>query len=271
MKGAPRAVALGLVLLSAGAVHAQAWYEQPAEREEARRTIAEVKRLMETTERGDPRPAAAALRDRAWIVRLLAAVRLGVLGLDPPTVAALRGEGDPTRPPPAEDFRPYVKAKEFAEALEVELGPPVQVEAREALRVAGSILTERVRSGPPTEEAGTKRRMVETLLAWRAAAAEAQDHAWLARRLLGLTDLDQALRDLGKQSADEAVGRAGDDVFRWYGENVAYLYWHPAERRFRVDVEARAAQKPSAEFRRATPWPAGQGPNAPPRETDGGR
>src|SRR5690606_30011254 len=109
----------------------------------------------------DPRPAAASLQDPSWIVRALAAVRLEVLGLDRATAEALRLQADPGKPPPADDFRPLRLAREFAGALEVELGPPVQVSLQEAARIAASFLTERVRSGPPGEDPLVKRRMIE--------------------------------------------------------------------------------------------------------------
>ncbi len=265
--------AFALVVASAGAVSAQdtPWWDQPDARADARRTLTAVKELMEATERGDPRPAAAALQDPSWIVRALAVVRLEVLGLDQATAEALRLQADPGKPPPADDFRPLRQAREFAAALEVDLGPPVQVDLKEAARIAASFLSERVRSGPPNEDPLAKRRMIELLLAWRAAVPEKTDRAWLARRLLGLTDIDQAVTDLKAPSAAKAVGEDGDEVFAWYRSNAPFFYWHPAERRFRVDVAARAARQPSAEFRRQTPWGPQEGPNAPPRETDAQR
>lgn len=268
-----RALALVVVLASAGVVSAQdtPWWDQPDARAEARRTLAKVKDLMEATERGDPRPAAAALQDPSWIVRALAAVRLEVLGLDRGTAEALRRQADPGKPPPGDDYRPLRLAREFAAALEVELGPPVEVSLQEAARIAASFLTERVKGGPPDEDPLLKRRMVESLLAWRAVVPEKADRAWLARRLLGLTDIDQAVEDLKAPSAARAVGEDGERVFGWYRSNAPFLYWHPAERRFRVDVAARAARQPSAEFRRTTPWGPQEGPNAPPRETDAQR
>lgn len=273
MSSGLRALALVLCVASAGAVSAQdaPWWDQAEARAEGRRTLTKVKELMEATERGDPRPAADALQDPSWIVRALAAVRLEVLGLDHPTAEALRLQADPSKPPPPDDFRPLKLAREFAAALEVEVGPPVEVDLREAARIAASFLTERVKSGPPGEDPLVKRRMVETLLAWRAAVPEKADRAWLARRLLGLTDIDQAVEDLKAPSAAKAVGEDGDDVFAWYRSNAPFFYWHPAERRFRVDVAARAARQPSAEFRRGTPWGPQEGPNAPRRETDAQR
>ncbi len=226
MSSGLRALALVLCVASAGAVSAQdaPWWDQAEARAEGRRTLTKVKELMEATERGDPRPAADALQDPSWIVRALAAVRLEVLGLDHPTAEALRLQADPSKPPPPDDFRPLKLAREFAAALEVEVGPPVEVDLREAARIAASFLTERVKSGPPGEDPLVKRRMVETLLAWRAAVPEKADRAWLARRLLGLTDIDQAVEDLKAPSAAKAVGEDGDDVFAWYRSNAPFFY-----------------------------------------------
>ncbi|MCO5172540.1 MAG: hypothetical protein M9894_40100 [Planctomycetes bacterium] len=265
--------ALTLVALVGSAVHAQdtPWWDRPEARAEARRTLEQVRTIVEATERGDPRPAAAALQDPAWIVRSIAVIRLDVLGLDAGTTEALRELADPGRPPPDADSKPLRRAREFAAALEVDLGPAVEVPPREAARIAASILTERVKGGPPDEDAAAKRRLVEHLLAWRPVVPEKADRAWLARRLLGLTDIDQALEDLKAPTAQRAVGDDGDAVFAWYRSNAPYLYWHPRERRLRVDVAARVARQPTAEFRRGTPWGPEEGPNAPPRETDAQR
>lgn len=268
-------VALLVLFVGGGANVVQAqdtpWWDQADAREDARRTIAKVADLMQSSERGDPRPAAAALQDKAWIVRMLATIRLEVLGLDPGTAGALRAQADPSRPPPADDFRPLKAAREFADALQVDLGPAVQVDTPDAVRIAASILTERVKSGPANEDAQVKRRMVESLLAWRHAVTEKADRAWLARRLLGLTDIDRAVEDLKAPSAERAVGEDGDPVFDWYRANAPFLFWHPSEKRFRVDVAARTARQPTGEFRRATPWGPQEGPNSPARETDAQR
>lgn len=247
------------------------WWDQADAREDARRTIEKVAEVMQSSERGDPRPAAAALDDKAWIVRMLAAIRLEVLGLDAGTANALRAQADPSRPPPDASFQPLKLAREFADALQVDLGPAVQIDKKDAVRIAASILTERVKSGPAAEDAQVKRRMIESLLAWRHAVTEKADRAWLARRLLGLTDIDRAVEDLKAQSAERAVGEDGDPVFDWYQANAPFLFWHPREKRFRVDVAARTARQPSAEFRRATPWGPEEGPNAPAKETDAQR
>jgi hypothetical protein len=265
------ALVLGLgALAGAGPVRAQEpWWDKDDARAEARRTITRVQELMATTERGDPRPAAAALTDASWVVRLVAAIRLGVLGLDEPTVATLREAADPTRPAPAADWKPVQQARAFADALEVELGPPVEITPRQAIQIAAAVLTERVHE-LPAEDPLAKRRMVESLLAWRAAAPEAGDRAWLARRLLGLTDLEQAVKDLGARP-DRIAGEDGAKVFDWYAENAPYLFWQPGERRLRVDVEARQQHQPTAEYRRAHPWGPQEGPNAPARPGQGER
>lgn len=270
-----RSTALALVVLAGSVSVVQAqdtpWWDQADAREDARRTLEKTRELMESSERGDPRPAAAALQDKAWIVRMLAVIRLEVLGLDTGTAGALRAQADPSRPPPPDDFRPLKLAREFADALQVDLGPAVQVDTREAARIAAAILTERVKSGPATEDPQVKRRMVESLLAWRHAVPEKADRAWLARRLLGLTDIDRAVEDLKARSAEAAVGEDGDAVFAWYRSNAPFLFWHPREKRFRVDIAARAARQPTAEFRRTTPWGPEEGPNAPAKETDAQR
>jgi hypothetical protein len=263
-------VALALLLLApaARAQGAPPWERQEA-RAEGRRVLEEILKVMQSSERGDPKPAAAALTDASWLVRHLAAIRLEVLGLDEGTARTLRDRAGPDQPAPEASWEPLKKAREFAAALTVDLGPETKIPLREALRIAASILTERVKAGP--EEPLGKRRLIESALAWRASVEEEADRAWLARRLLGLTDIDQALDDLGSRTADKAVGKDGKDVYEWYAANAGYLYWHPKERRFRVDVEARTAKQPTTDFRKQTPWPADQGPNAPAKETDASR
>jgi hypothetical protein len=269
------ALALLLIAGSAGAVSAQTpapWWDQAEAREEGRRSLQAIKTIMEATERGDPRPAAAALQDREWLVRLFAAVRLEVLGLDGPTAMALKLEADPAKPAPKDDWKPLVQARAFAEALEVDAGAPaVDLPLKEAARIAASLLTERVKEGPAGEEVGTKRRMVETLLVWRAVVPEKADRAWLAGRLLRLTDLERALEDLKAASPEKALDDDGDPVFDWYRQNAPFLYWHPGEKKLRVDVEARTARRPSVEFRRETPWGPQDGPNRPVKETQAPR
>lgn len=264
------AVALGLLLASATVTRAQTppWEREDA-RAEGRRVLDAIRKVMETSERGDARPAAEALTDASWLVRQFAAIRMEVVGLDEATAHALRDQAAPDQPVPEATWKPLVKAREFAAALEVQVTPPVQVPLREALRIAASILTERIKSGP--EDPLGKRKLMESALAWRSSVEEPADRAWLARRLLGLTDLDRALADLSSRTPDVAVGKDGKDVYDWYAANAGYLYWHPGEQRFRIDVEARTAKTPSAEFREKTPWPEGQGPNAPPAAGGSGR
>ncbi len=265
------ALGAALVLVVAGAAAGQEpWWERPDARADARRALTLVRDVMTATERGDARPAAAALTDASWVVRLFAAVRLEALGLDRPTARLLRDAADPGRGAPEPGWDAVRKAREFAAALEVELGPPPEVSEGDALRIVCSVVTERLRTAP--DAPGRKQRVLEGALALRAALGEAADRAWLASWLLAYVDPDACLADLRARGVAQAVAEDGAKVFAWYADNARFLYWHAADRRFLVDQEARAAKASSEEHRKRVPWPAGEGPDAPSRKGDqGGR
>src|SRR5690606_11609537 len=82
---------------------------------EGARVLREVARLIRTSEQGDARPACAALRDPAWVVRRLAIVRLELLGLPPEVCRALRARARPGTEPPLPDTPALEQAAAFAE------------------------------------------------------------------------------------------------------------------------------------------------------------
>lgn len=265
---ARRGLLAGLILLlGAGVTRAQPdpW-DAPRAREDARRVLEAIQEVMSSSERADAQPVVRALRDPSWMVRLVAAIRLEVLGLEPRVALQLRQSADPAQPPPAADWPPLRAAAEFAASCQPDEGPPPPVEQAEALRIVASLVTERLQSGP--EPVDRKRQLAGSLITYAHVVEAPEDRAWLARRLLGLTDLEQALTDLKARETARAVGRDGAPVFEWYRANAPYLYWHPEERRFRLDLAAREARTPTDAFRKQRPWGAKEGPNAPAEELE---
>ena len=245
---------LALLVLPAGAEEprgtAPAW-DRPEARAEAQRAIGAARELITASERRDGRPAARALRDRSWLVRLVAIERLGVLGLDSKTIAALRARAGPGEPPPA-DWPAAEQARTFAEALPVAGLLGGELSPSEGLKALLVVALDRIEEGP--EDGAKKRAMAEELLAFQAVVT-AQDRAWLAEALAGLAEEPAILRDLAAPDLAAARGEDGARLLRWWAENAPYLSWSGKARRFVLDREARSAGVPSATHRRGKPWP----------------
>ncbi len=231
------------------------WWTTPAAREEAGRVLEQVGELIRTSEQGDARPAVAALRDAAWVVRRLAAVRLELLGLPGEVAAALRSRGRPGAEAPPADWPPLRQAEAFALTREAE---PLAVDAvgrGEAARVVAHLTATALREAGEAP-AAARRRALEALLALRPALPDAEDRGALAEAVLGLLGADER-RELAA-GGREATARGGRAVFRWVEENAAYLAWRPRARAFIVDREARAARQPTDAYRARRPWPEEQ-------------
>lgn len=259
-----RGFALGLLLVLGGAGIAAAQpapWERDEARQEAERVLERLSEIMSQTGRDNAQPAVAAQQDESWIVRLVGAVRLEMLGLDREASRALKAAAKPDAPALGADAA-AIKAAQALAAQHQGQGDAEPQEPGELLRVVASVVSEEVRTGGG--EAGRKRTLLEGLLAFREAKGISEaDQAWLAGRLLLLTDDTVALEDLGAKDLKAAAKEDGEPVYVWYRSNAPYLYWHPGERRLRLDREAREAQKPSAEFRKDHPWRPDEGPHAP--------
>lgn len=261
-------VACLLVLLAVSAVQAgdpkprqkkRAWWDRATARQEAARILKAVPELLRSTERGDGTTALKTLRDSSWILRKLAAVRLEAMGMKGDAVARLKARGVPGESPPPADWKPLRAAARFVKARQVDPNKVDPVNVHQACLIVASLVSGQVHSGKETP--AVKRRMISGLLAYRASLPSSKTRAWLADALLDLTDRERAVSDLGV-TAKQALERGGRKVFRWYGRNLQYLYWHPRESRFRVDLAARSAGKPSAEYRKKHPWKKGEGPRS---------
>ena len=233
-----------------------------AARQEAVRVSEGLVQLLRSSERGDPRPAAAALGDPSWIVRRAAALRLGVLGLPPSRVAELREAARPGSAP----LRRGSPARAAARALgarppEREPEPAPELGRSEALRLAASLISRYVAEGK--ERPLARRELLGGLLAYRAASADPRDRGFLAQVLGERLDLALVLSELGLQEPKELAEGGGRALFRWFEANAAYLYWQPRARRFELDSAARRARQPSEAYRERHPWPEGQGPRRP--------
>lgn len=247
------ALLLGLASMSA----AQPW-ESEAKKKEAERVLGRVEAIMAETSRGNAGPAAEAQGDASWMVRLMGAIRLEVVGLDPAVATELKRAARPSEGALAADHAARQAADAFAREHRGE-GEAEETERQELFRIVSALITEEYRSG--RGDAAHKRGLLEELFPLAEAAGPAAQ-AWFAGLLLALTDEPAALADLGAKDRAEAIEREGEPVFEWYAANSAFLYWHPRERRLRLDRAAREAQQPSAEYRKANPWRADEGPNS---------
>lgn len=225
------AVAPGLAL-GQEAQEAAPW-DRPAARAEARRALGAARELLAATERRDARPAAEALRDPCWSLRLLAIERLRVLGLDRPTLDALRTEAGPRATLPSGEWPAGEAARAYAGALPVApQAQPPELTRLDALQALIGAALNRIEQGP--EDAATKRELASGLLAYRA-VIPAGERAWLAEALGGLIDERALLRDLGQPDLHTACGEDGAAVLRWWTQNAASLVWSPERKRFLVE------------------------------------
>ncbi|MGE0709208.1 MAG: hypothetical protein AB7N76_19830 [Planctomycetota bacterium] len=249
-----------LLLAASPALAAERPWNTPAAREDAAQVLQRVQALVRETERGDARPAVAALDDPSWILRRVAALRLGALGLAPELADALARAAVPGAPPLARS----AEARRAAEALTVrepEAMPVPEVSAGDAARVVCSVVTLYVREGK--EQQPARRALLAGLLAYRAALFEARDRGFLAQVLLEALDPALVLPELGLKQPADVAKEGGRALFRWFEQNEAYLFWHPRGRVFLVDRAAREAQQGTEAYRKGHPWAKGEGPAAP--------
>ncbi len=247
--------ALGLILVLTGAAQAgevPAWSRTPA-REEASRVLAEAEGLLKSSERADPRPAAKLLLDSSWILRRMAGVRLGTLGLSEEVSQALVRAAHPKSKPPSAEWPPLKAAQALAAGREIDLLPPPKLTQLDALQVVMSVVVQECQGGKHSPQA--RRDLLFSLLAFRPGVTR-DARAWLAGALCELCP--QAASEVGDpKRLTERGGRGG---FRWLIDNERYLFWQPRRGRFEVDSAARQARQASEDYRKEHPWPEGQGP-----------
>lgn len=252
-----RSLALGLALtvgplVAAHAEEGPVW-DQPQARAEAARVLVQAEALMKSSERGDARPAAKLLLDPSWILRRMAGVRLGTLGLKVEVQQALVRAAHPGSKPPQAEWPPLKAAQALAASREVDLVPPPKLTATDALKVVLSVVVQECQGGkhPPL----ARRTLLFSLMAYRPVGTR-EARAWLAGALCELCPA--ALSEVG--DLKRIAKRGGREGFRWLAENERYLYWQPRSGRFEVDSAARQARQASEVYRQSHPWPKGQGP-----------
>jgi hypothetical protein len=253
----PVLTALGLSLLLAGAAlgDVPAW-NRSAAREEAGRVLVEAEKLLKSSERADPRPAVKLLVDSNWILRRMAGVRLGTLGLSEEVSQALIRAAHPKSKPPQADWPPLKAAQALAAGREIDLLPPPKLTRLDALKVIMSVVVQEAQGGKHAPVA--RRDLVFSLISFRPSVSR-EGRAWLAGALCALCP--EAAGELGDpKRVSERGGRLG---FRWLTDNERYLYWQPRTGRFEVDSAARQARQASEDYRKQHPWPKGSGPRPP--------
>lgn len=234
-------------------------WDRPVFEKEGKRVLTQIRALIKSTSKREAQVAVAGLDDSSWIVRHVATIRLNVLGLDSATTAVLRKNAEPGKKPLPANDPTRAKVAAFAAQLQPDPDPVVEDPSpAEALRIATAVITELyTRSNLKTPQ---RRRMIEEALSLRH-GVKPKGRAWLAEVVLGWTDAKRALRDLKAKHPKAAAEKDGKPVFDWYVANRRYLYWQPHHRRLRVDLAAREAKVPSAEFRKRSPWGSEEGPN----------
>jgi hypothetical protein len=87
-----------------------------------------------------------------------------------------------------------------------------------------------------------------------------------------LVDSFMTLLDKDERAAEIGLPKKGvikienaelffSNLIAWIDANRSYLYFHPKERRFKIDAAARTAGVPTSVYREANPWGPAEGPN----------
>ncbi|MBL4848257.1 MAG: hypothetical protein JKY65_22290 [Planctomycetes bacterium] len=247
--------ALALLAAPVFAEEVPAW-DRTSARDEAVRTLKQAQALMKSSERGDARPAAKLLLDSSWILRRMAGVRLGTLGVSAKVRDALVRAAHPTSKPPRADWPPLRAAQALAATREVDLVPAPKLTPLDALKVVLSVVVQESQGGKHSP--AVRRDLLFSLMAYRASVSR-EARVWLATALCRLCP--EALLEIG--DVKQLAKRGGREGFRWLEENERYLFWQPRAARFWVDKAARKAGQATEAYRRAHPWPKGQGPRPP--------
>jgi hypothetical protein len=227
----------------------------------AEQVLASIVTVLESTAKSDTKAATKALRDPSWAVRTFAAIRLGTLGLDAASVRALKEASAPGSKPLAEGAAPLAAADKLVVKADPAAPPEPATVADEGVRIYASLVRNELstKRAPPAVLA----KLVLELPTYAEAANDARARGFIARELLAIGDTDQILKDLGVKTTAAAVADDGKKVYEWFQSNGTYLYFHPADKGLRVDLEARSACVASEKFREKTPWKQGEGPTSP--------
>jgi hypothetical protein len=234
-------------------------------KKEPKRVLDQIVKVLDDTRKKDAGSAVAALKDANWAVRAVAAIRLGVLGLDEPTVRALRDAARPGSKKPADDDASVKAAETFAATVKPKEGKVDPASAGDdGIRTYVSLVQNElsVRRAPASD----LRAAILGLPAYAEAAADPRANDFVARMLMAFGDDEQILKDLGAKNTAAAVEGGGKKVFDWYHSNAQFLYLHPKDGCLRVDLAARSAGTSTDSFREKSPWGPDEGPNAPPRK-----
>jgi len=240
----------------------------PSRTKEQRRVLDRLAEILEDTSFNKTKSALAGLRDASWAVRAFAAIRLGVVGLDEPTVRSLRDAARPGSKPPAADDAKVAAAETFAKDVKEtkeKSGPERKATAGdEGIRSYASLVRNELSvKKVPAEEL---RALILSLPAFAEAADDVRARNFIARELLALCESDRIVKELSAKDVNAAVGEDGKKVFEWFRSNEKYLYLHPKESALHLDVAARSDATPTDKYREKNPWAADEGPNAPPRK-----
>lgn len=133
----------------------------------------------------------------------------------------------------------------------------------QALMEAVSVWRQRIRyGGAPDAEA---EEYATVLLGASQMCKDAGRKARLANAILALLDREEVKKsvDIGKafvvseKDSEKILG----GLSGWLAENLPYLYFHPKERRLKLDAKAAESKTPSSEYRAKHPWGKEEGPH----------
>jgi len=238
---------------------------EEALRAKARKLLDEVLGILQAYHAQDAVGLAKSLGAEPEAIDLICISRLGALAL------------------PAPLHKAYLQAKKGADKEDLE-------KARKALAGWAQGYRKRKRAEETEEEAPTKARAERVLLhTWieqirygshgEQSAKELllvqvglreeftdEPMRWgIAMSMLCLLDAYDLDQELGLQLQGARFKDPTDKVLAvlspWILRNLPYLYFHPLERKLKLDREARAHDSASAQYRNTHPWNANEGPN----------
>jgi len=255
----------GVLCAAQGTSTAETPLTEEALRAKARKLLDEVFGLLQAYQAQDAVRLAKSLGAEPEAIDLISISRLGSLGLPAPmhkaylhaVEAADKEALEKARKAVAEWAQGYRKKKRAEEAEEE---APTKADAESVLWHAW---IEPIRYGNRGESSAKELLLVQVGL--REEFTDEPKRWGIAMSMLCLLDKDDLDQELGLQLQGGRFKDPTDKVLAalspWILKNLPYLYFHPVERKLKLDREARAQNAPSAEYRKTHPWGANDGPN----------
>jgi hypothetical protein len=141
--------------------------------------------------------------------------------------------------------------------------PAKKIGNEQALMTVIAIWGQRIRYGGAPETEAKDYAVV--LLGAAQMPEDAKYKAQVANAILSLLDRNEVRKhvNIGSTfvvSEEDAKGILGG-LSDWLAANCPYLYFHPKERRLKLDANAAESKTPSSEYRTKHPWGKDEGPH----------